>query len=285
MMIEYPLHNAAIVAGWWTLKELMMKQMITVVILVILAGCATNQSPTGRSQTLLFSAQQMDQMGAESFEQMKQQQALSKDKQRIAYVRCVADRITAVLPAGQPKWEVVLFESEQINAFALPGGHIGVYTGLLKVATNQDQLATVIGHEVAHVLANHSNEQVSRAQMTGVGMQLANAALDVSGVGNRDLYMAALGLGAQVGFVLPYGREQESEADIMGVELMARAGFDPSQSIELWQNMAKAGGSQGPELLSTHPSHGRRIADLQQMQPKVMPLYQASQAKVKNSCD
>ncbi|WP_373317373.1 M48 family metallopeptidase [Shewanella algidipiscicola] len=263
----------------------MMKQMITVVILVILAGCATNQSPTGRSQTLLFSAQQMDQMGAESFEQMKQQQALSKDKQRIAYVRCVASRITAVLPVGQPKWEVVLFESEQINAFALPGGHIGVYTGLLKVATNQDQLATVIGHEVAHVLANHSNEQVSRAQMTGVGMQLANAALDVSGVSNRDLYMAALGLGAQVGFVLPYGREQESEADIMGVELMARAGFDPSQSIKLWQNMAKAGGSQGPELLSTHPSHGRRIADLQQMQPKVMPLYQASQAKVKNSCD
>ncbi|GIU41965.1 Zn-dependent protease [Shewanella algidipiscicola] len=262
-----------------------MKQMITVVILVILAGCATNQSPTGRSQTLLFSAQQMDQMGAESFEQMKQQQALSKDKQRIAYVRCVASRITAVLPVGQPKWEVVLFESEQINAFALPGGHIGVYTGLLKVATNQDQLATVIGHEVAHVLANHSNEQVSRAQMTGVGMQLANAALDVSGVSNRDLYMAALGLGAQVGFVLPYGREQESEADIMGVELMARAGFDPSQSIKLWQNMAKAGGSQGPELLSTHPSHGRRIADLQQMQPKVMPLYQASQAKVKNSCD
>ena len=262
-----------------------MKQMITVVILVILAGCATNQSPTGRSQTLLFSAQQMDQMGAESFEQMKQQQALSKDKQRIAYVRCVASRITAVLPVGQPKWEVVLFESEQINAFALPGGHIGVYTGLLKVAMNQDQLATVIGHEVAHVLANHSNEQVSRAQMTGVGMQLANAALDVSGVSNRDLYMAALGLGAQVGFVLPYGREQESEADIMGVELMARAGFDPSQSIKLWQNMAKAGGSQGPELLSTHPSHGRRIADLQQMQPKVMPLYQASQAKVKNSCD
>nr|WP_110458252.1 M48 family metallopeptidase [Shewanella algidipiscicola] len=262
-----------------------MKQMITVVILVILAGCVTNLSPTGRSQTLLFSAQQMDQMGAESFEQMKQQQALSKDKQRIAYVRCVASRITAVLPAGQPKWEVVLFESEQINAFALPGGHIGVYTGLLKVTTNQDQLATVIGHEVAHVLANHSNEQVSRAQVTGVGMQLANAALDVSGVGNRELYMAALGLGAQVGFVLPYGREQESEADIMGVELMARAGFDPSQSIKLWQNMAKAGGSQGPELLSTHPSHGRRIADLQQMQPKVMPLYQASQAKVKNSCD
>lgn len=262
-----------------------MKQMITVVILVILAGCATNQSPTGRSQTLLFSAQQMDQMGAESFEQMKQQQALSKDKQRIAYVRCVASRITAVLPVGQPKWEVVLFESEQINAFALPGGHIGVYTGLLKVATNQDQLATVIGHEVAHVLANHSNEQVSRAQMTGVGMQLANAALDVSGVSNRDLYMAALGLGAQVGFVLHYGREQESEADIMGVELMARAGFDPSQSIKLWQNMAKVGGSQGPELLSTHPSHGRRIADLQQMQPKVMPLYQASQAEVKNSCD
>ncbi|GIU40205.1 M48 family metallopeptidase [Shewanella colwelliana] len=262
-----------------------MKPLMMLVILTLLAGCATHQSPTGRGQTLLFSAQEMDQMGAASFEEMKKQQPLSKNRQVNQYVACVAERITAVLPGQQPNWEVVVFESEQVNAFALPGGHIGVYTGLLKVANNQDQLATVIGHEVAHVLANHSNEQVSRAQMTGVGMQLANVALDAGGVSNKDLYMSALGLGAQVGFILPYGREQESEADIMGVELMARAGFDPSQSILLWQNMAKAGGSQGPELLSTHPSHDHRIADLQQMQAKVLPLYQNTQSSVKNSCE
>lgn len=262
-----------------------MKQVIAAVTLLILTSCATHQSPTGRGQTLLFSSQQMDKMGAESFAEMKKQQSLSKNKKLNQYVVCVADRITSVLPGQQPKWEVVLFESEQVNAFALPGGHIGVYTGLLKVATNQDQLATVLGHEVAHVLANHSNEQVSRAQMTGVGMQLADVALNAGGVSNKDLYMSALGLGAQVGFILPYGREQESEADLMGIELMARAGFDPRQSISLWQNMAKAGGDQGPELLSTHPSHGRRIADLQLMQTKVMPLYESSLLRGKNPCD
>lgn len=262
-----------------------MKKVIVAATLLILTGCATHQSPTGRGQTLLFSSQQMDQMGSESFTEMKKQQPLSKDKKLNQYVVCVADRITSVLPSDQAKWEVVVFESDQVNAFALPGGHIGVYTGLLDVAENQDQLATVIGHEVAHVLANHSNEQVSRAQMTGVGMQVADAALGAGGVSNKDLYMSALGLGAQVGFILPYGREQESEADIMGVELMARAGFDPSQSISLWQNMAKAGGDQGPELLSTHPSHGRRITDLQQMQTKAMPLYQSSSLRGKNRCD
>ncbi|MCL1043167.1 M48 family metallopeptidase [Shewanella marisflavi] len=262
-----------------------MKQLTAVLVVLLLAGCAMTQSPTGRNQTLLFSSQQMDQMGAESFAQMKKQQKVSQDKQVNQYVTCVAERITSVLPGRQPNWEVVVFESDQVNAFALPGGHIGVYTGLLKVAKNQDQLATVIGHEVAHVLANHSNEQVSRAQLTGVGMQIADAAIDVSGLSNKDLYMSALGLGAQYGFILPYGRAQESEADVMGVELMARAGFDPSQSINLWQNMAKAGGNQGPELLSTHPSHGHRIADLQQMLPQVTPLYRTASASVKNRCD
>ncbi|CAM3306276.1 M48 family metallopeptidase [Shewanella violacea] len=251
---------------------------------LLLSGCATHQSPTGRGQTLLFSSQEISLMGDSSFEQIKKQEKVSKNNKLVTYVDCVANRVTAVLPNKGLKWDVVVFESDQVNAFALPGGHIGVYTGLLKIAENEDQLATVIGHEVAHVLANHSNEQVSRAQMTGIGMQLADAALGAGGVSNKDLYMAALGLGTQVGFILPYGREQESEADIMGVELMARAGFDPRQSMQLWLNMAKVGGDQGPELLSTHPSHSHRIDDLSQMQAQVMPLYLASKDKVRNSC-
>ncbi|MFT5235650.1 MAG: putative Zn-dependent protease [Shewanella sp.] len=251
---------------------------------LVLSGCATHTSPTGRSQTLLFSATEINQMGNQSFEQIKQQTKMSKDPAINRYVSCISDRITRLLPDKTLQWDVVVFESPQVNAFALPGGHIGVYTGLLKVAENEAQLATVIGHEVAHVLANHSNEQVSRSQMTGVGMQLADVALGVGGVGNKDLYMAALGLGTQVGFILPYGREQESEADMMGVELMARAGFDPSQSMVLWQNMAKQSGGQGPELLSTHPSDDHRIADLSKMQVQVAPLYKASKAKIKQAC-
>ena len=248
------------------------------------SSCATTQSPTGRSQTLLYSSAQMQQMGDSSFAEMKKQQKISSDKKLTNYVNCVANRITQVLPDQSARWDVVLFDSEQVNAFALPGGHIGVYTGLLKVATTPDQLATVLGHEVAHVLANHGNEQVSRAQLTGVGMQIADVALGAGGVSNRDMYMSALGLGAQVGFILPFGRAQESEADMVGLELMAKAGFDPSQSIALWQNMSKAGGGAPPELLSTHPSNSHRITDLQAAQAKAQVLYQQSQAGVKNQC-
>ncbi|CAM3795544.1 M48 family metallopeptidase [Vibrio aquimaris] len=227
---------------------------------------ACSSSPTGRQQLLLFSDQDMSTLGAQSFEQMKQDQKISTNHKTNAYVQCVAKAVTSHLPAqaGFKDWEVVVFDSEQVNAFALPGGKIGVYTGLLDVAKNQDQLATVIGHEIAHVLADHSNERLSQSQLTNAGLQITSAALGSSQYAQyQSATMAALGLGIQYGVLLPYGRTQESEADLVGLELMAKAGFDPTQSVELWKNMAKAsGGSQPPELLSTHPSHSTRIQDL-----------------------
>ncbi len=227
----------------------------------VIAACSS--SPTGRNQLILFSDAQMSQLGAQSFEQMKKEQKVSTDKEVNAYVQCVAETITDHVPP-QPEfseWEVVVFDSDQVNAFALPGGKIGVYTGLLNVAVTPDQLATVIGHEVAHVLADHSNERLSQSQLANTGLQITNVAL--GGSQYRDVTMAALGVGVQYGVILPYGRTQESEADIVGLELMAKSGFDPNQSVELWKNMAKAsGGSQPPELLSTHPSHDTRISDL-----------------------
>ncbi|WP_153916384.1 M48 family metallopeptidase [Shewanella sp. TC10] len=262
----------------------MNKLALILGVSILLAGCATTKSPTGRSQVLLFDKNQMTEMGAQSFSSMKKEQKISSDKQKTAYVNCVANRITAVLPDQSLQWEVVLFDSEQINAFALPGGHIGVYTGLLTVANDPDQLATVIGHEVAHVLARHGNEQVSRAQLTNTGMQLADVALGAGGVSNKDMYMAGLGLGAQVGILLPFGRDQESEADELGLELMAKAGFNPAKSVTLWQNMAKAGGEQGPELFSTHPSHSTRISDLKALQTKVTPLYLTAKKQALNQC-
>lgn len=231
---------------------------------VTLAACSS--SPTGRNQLLLFSDQDMSTLGAQSFEQMKKQQKVSTDKRTNEYVQCVAKSVTQYVPkqAGFSEWEVVVFESDQVNAFALPGGKIGVYTGLLKVAKNQDQLATVIGHEIAHVLADHSNERLSQSQLANTGLQITSVALGASEYAQyRQATMAALGLGVQYGVLLPYGRTQESEADIVGLELMAKAGFNPNESISLWKNMAAAsGGSQPPELLSTHPSHSTRIQDL-----------------------
>ncbi len=236
------------------------KKALVTTVVAALAACSS--SPTGRSQFTLFSDQQMNSLGEQSFEEMKQQLKVSTDPKINAYVQCVTNTILPYVTEqkGFSEWEVVVFESDQVNAFALPGGKIGVYTGLLNVAKNQDQLATVIGHEIAHVLADHSNERVSQAQLSNVGLQITSIAL--GGSEYQQTAMAALGLGVQYGILLPYGRTQESEADIIGLELMAKAGFDPYQSVELWKNMARASQGSPPELLSTHPSHDSRISDL-----------------------
>ncbi len=226
---------------------------------------ACTKSSTGRSQITLFSNSELDKMGITSFDQMKEKEKVELDENINTYVQCVALAITKNVPSSTHKgnWEVVVFDSKQINAFALPGGKIGVYTGLLKVANNQDQLAAVIGHEIAHVMAEHSNERLSRSQITNIGLELSSLAM--AGSEYQSMTMAGLGLGVQYGVTMPYGRAQESESDIIGVRLMAEAGFDPKQSVELWKNMAKASGSAQPhELLSTHPSHSTRIEDLQQ---------------------
>ncbi|MDA0148321.1 M48 family metallopeptidase [Vibrio sp. LaRot3] len=246
----------------------------TLALTIGLTACTA--SPTGRNQILLFSDNDMSSLGAQSFEQMKQKQKISSDKKLNNYVQCVAGAITRYVPVqgSFQEWEVVVFDSKQVNAFALPGGKIGVYTGLLDVAENQDQLATVIGHEIAHVLADHSNERLSQSQLANAGLQITSAALGASDYAQyRNATMAALGLGVQYGVLMPYGRTQESEADIVGLELMAKAGFDPRESVNLWYNMAKAsGGKQPPELLSTHPSHSTRISDLQQTMER-LPSY------------
>ncbi|WP_413112841.1 M48 family metallopeptidase [Thaumasiovibrio sp. DFM-14] len=236
---------------------------LAVISSVLLAGCA--QSPTGRDQILMFSTNEMSQLGSQSFEQLKQQERISTDKAVNQYVQCVANSITNIVGTrpGFEQWEVVVFDSEQVNAFALPGGKIGVYTGLLNVTKTEDQLASVIGHEIGHVLANHSNERLSRSQLAGLGLQVASVAVQGSGYGEyHDLTMAGLGLGVQYGVLMPYGRSQESESDIIGVQLMNQAGYDPNASIELWKNMAKISGEQPPEFLSTHPSHNTRIGEL-----------------------
>lgn len=241
---------------------------------------ACSNSPTGRQQLKLFPSSEIDRMGLQSFSQMKEQTPITKDAATIRYVNCVADQVIAQVPSkyGIKSWEVVVFDSEQVNAFALPGGKVGVYTGLLEVADNQHQLAAVIGHELAHVLAEHGNERVSTAFATQTGLALA---YKISGEASseKDQLFALLGIGAQVGVILPFGRTQESEADVMGLELIAKAGFQPQQAVNLWQNMAKAsGGKKQPELLSTHPSHDRRIKDLETQMTRANSLYLKAKA-------
>jgi predicted Zn-dependent protease len=173
---------------------------------------------------------------------------------------------------------VTVFEDESANAFALPGGKIGVHTGLLEVAKTPDQLAAVIGHEIGHVMAEHSNERVSTAFAANAGVQLA-AALSGTDGPKQQMLMGLLGLGAQFGVLLPFSRTQESESDEIGLTLMARAGFDPRAAINLWENMAQAGGAQPPEFLSTHPSHGTRIEDLRAQMDEAVKIYQQARAQ------
>jgi len=246
--------------------------MRALILLLLVAVTACVTSPTGRRQLILVSNSQMMELGATSFTQMKKELPPAKDAKVVAYVNCVARNVTSVMPPNN--WEVQVFEDKNINAFALPGGKIGVFTGLLKAAVNQDQLAAVIGHEVAHVIANHSAERVSEG-MAAQGIQA------VSGVDPQ-----IFGIATNVFFLLPHSRAQESEADVLGLDYMAKAGFDPRQAPVLWENMAKASsGDKPPEILSTHPSDTTRIRGLTARLNTAMPLYeQARAAGKKPSC-
>ena len=249
----------------------------------IAAGCAT--SPLGRSQLMLVGDAEMDKMGVEAFEQLKKEQKLSSDAQANAYVTCVANAITGAMPreTGGGPWEVRVFEDDNANAFALPGRKIGVHTGLLKVAKNQHQLATVIGHEVGHVIARHSAERVSDQFATQIAASGAGALLGtVTSPATQGLAMAALGVGAQT-VVLKFSRTHESEADLIGLDRMAAAGFDPRESVPLWQNMdAASKGARPPEFLSTHPNPATRIKDLQGRIPQAMPIYEQAHKQGRN---
>lgn len=231
----------------------------------VIAACTT--SPTGRRQLKLVSDQEMAQMGAAAFQSLKSKTPPTQDRKTNAYVQCVAQAITRETGG---EWEIQVFESQEVNAFALPGGKIGVYTGLLKVAANQHQLAAVIGHEVAHVLAGHSAARVSNEIAAQLGVSVLAATTGLS----PDM----IGLGANLLLLLPYSRGDESEADILGQQLMARAGFDPAEAPRLWVNMQKTGNGAPPELLSTHPSPDTRIHDLERNLPRVTPLYEQARA-------
>jgi predicted Zn-dependent protease len=255
-----------------------MKAVLALVagVALFVTGCAT--SPLGRSQLILFPEAEMAQMGAAAFSDMQKQEPVSKDGRTNRYVQCVADHVIRAMPGGDPaQWEVRVFDDDSVNAFALPGKKIGVYRGLLKVAENQHQLAAVIGHEIAHVTAKHSNERVSTQFVTESGLQVAQIAAGASSPAKEQLF-GLLGLGAQVGVLLPFNRKQESEADLIGLDYMANAGFDPRESVALWRNMAKAGGERPPDFLSTHPSGTRRIEELDARMNHAMNLY--NQARV-----
>ncbi|MCC7430041.1 M48 family metallopeptidase [bacterium] len=252
------------------------------VILLVIFLISCSKSPLGRRQLIFLPDGEINQMGVAAFDEMKKTVPIEKDVKINAYVNCVANSITNALEGKLKgsKWEVVVFKEDgTVNAFALPGGKIGVYTGLLKVAKTPEQLAAVIGHEVGHVIAKHGNERVSEQFVAQTGLSLLDALTSNKDPKTRSLLLGALGIGAQYGVLLPHSRTQESESDKIGLDLMAKAGFNPQESVTLWENMQKAsGGNAPPEFLSTHPSNTTRIKDLQKGMPNATTFFQ--QAKV-----
>jgi metalloendopeptidase OMA1, mitochondrial len=237
---------------------------------VAVAACA--QAPvTGRNQLILLPESQDADMGLQAYQQIKQEEKVSSNAALNERVQTVGRRIAAV--SGHPEWDwqFTLFDNPEPNAFALPGGKVGVYTGLFKVAQNDAQLAAVMGHEVGHAIARHGAERMSHgilAQLGGVAVGAATGSQAMV-----DLYSQA----ATLGVILPYSRGQESEADEIGLMLMAEAGYDPREAIKLWQNFEALSGERPPEFLSTHPAEGTRIERLQELMPEALEVYEDQQ--------
>lgn len=239
----------------------------------LIIGCA--KAPyTGRNQLILISQSQEMALGNQAAQEVLDEEKLSKDPQYTKPVTQVGQRIAKAADRKDFQWAFYTIDKPKTpNAFALPGGKIFVYTGLFKYAKNRAQLATVMAHEVGHVIARHGGERLSTGILAQVGQELAVAAVGGYSAGTMEAFRAAFGLGLNVGVILPFSRSQEYEADRIGLILMSKAGYDPHAALEFWQNMSKAGGSKPPEFLSTHPVTSNRIAAIKQLMPEAMTYY------------
>jgi predicted Zn-dependent protease len=252
--------------------------------LLTFTACYTNPV-TGRQSLVLVQPSEELALGAQSFQQIRTEEKVSTDAAMNARVRKVGERIAAAVGNQMPnaQWEFVVFDSKDVNAFALPGGKVGVYTGLLKLASSDDELAVVMGHEIGHVIARHGAERMSE-QMVIQGLGALGSAYAQSKYTPEtvQLFQTAYGGVATVGRILPHSRANETEADHMGVVFAANAGYNPEAAIGFWQKMSqqKTGNPGALEkFLSTHPADSQRIADLQALMPQVMPIYQQNRGK------
>jgi predicted Zn-dependent protease len=244
----------------------------------VLAACSTVPY-SERTRVVLLPQSVENQMGADAYQQILAEETLSSDPEAVALVERVGRRIAEVTERDHQTgfdWEFVVIDApDTVNAFCLPGGKVAFYTGILPICKDEDGVAVVMGHEVAHALARHGGERVSQSIVLDLGIA-AIAAASSADPGTQETVAAALGVGTAVALVLPFSRKHESEADYIGLMLMAKAGYDPRAAPQFWQRMSAAGDGQPPEFLSTHPSHERRVEDLQDSMPDAMDFYNAA---------
>ena len=260
-------------------------------------GSAKVDPYTGEKAHYGATAQEEIQLGAQAYQQVQSDAAaqgalLPPDAQVSQQIREIASRLIAKVPQVTAdlaamnqqqsptdyqgfQWDVSVIQSDDANAFVLPGGKIAVYTGLLPIAENQDAMAVVMGHEIAHALLRHGSQRMAQQKLVQMGQMAAGVALGGMDAGQQQAVMAALGAGAQYGLILPYGRNHESQADQVGLMLAAAACFDPREAVPLWQRMSRLGGGERPpEFASTHPDPANRIQTLQSLLPQAEQFYQ-----------
>ncbi len=232
-------------------------------------------SMTGRSQLIDISRDQEKALGLQSYQQILSQEKVLRSGQAVDLVREIGYRLAEVVDEDLNfEWEFNVIDSEQANAFALPGGKVAVYTGILPVVKNIDGLSAVMGHEIAHAVARHGAERMAHQKLVQYGSMAAGMALGSMDVGTQRMVMGALGMGAQYGVLLPFSRKHESEADYMGLIYLARACFDPREAPEIWKRMGEhsKGSGQPSEFMSTHPSHETRIRQLNEWMPEALKI-------------
>jgi predicted Zn-dependent protease len=240
---------------------------------------------TGKAVRVAMSSEQEAALGLQSYQEVLSQSETITSGPEYDLVRRVAEKLAAATgdSAKDFEWRVALIRGNQANAFCLPGGKIAVFTGILPYAQTEAGLATVMGHEMAHAVARHGSQRLLRtslAQTAMLGAQFSMGDLDYR---QRQMVMGALGAGAQFGVILPFSREHESEADKMGLLYMARAGYDPRESLAFWERISQAGGNQPPEFASTHPSNSTRIQQLKAFMPTAIAQYESSAVRHERS--
>ena len=240
--------------------------------LFALVACQTVQQ-TGRSQFIVVSESQELQLGADAYKETLDKSRRSTRKDWQAQLSRVGQRIAAVADKPDYKWEYTVLQGKEVNAFALPGGKVAFWEGIMPVAQNDNGVAVIMGHEVAHALARHGAERMSQQMGAEALGQLLALGVGKVSPGLHDDFLKLYGMGATVGILLPWGRGQESEADQIGLTLMAKAGYDPAAAVAFWQRMSKISGDKPPEFLSTHPSDDTRIAQIKAWLPEARSYY------------
>lgn len=246
-----------------------LKQTIlSVSTIFILAGCTSKSPYTNRSQMIFVSSSEEMALGEKSYKEALSEAKVITNTKDAKRVKTIGQKIAQVSQKNDFNWEFNLVEDEQANAFCLPGGKVVVYTGILKYAKNDDQLATVISHEISHALARHGAERMSQSMVQqGVGM-IGNIVVGATAPQYQNAFNMAYGAGSNLGVMLPYGRLQETEADEIGILLMYKAGYNLNEAVKFWENMSE-GKSGGSDFFSTHPSSNTRVSDIQKVIHKI----------------